>query len=51
MLAFLRSTVAAGFMNDWQMDLVQVGADLPQLLQALTQAARTRTGTVDLSEI
>lgn len=51
LIAFLRSTVAAGFMNDWQMDLVQVGDELPQLLESLTQSARTRTGTVDLSEI
>jgi uncharacterized protein (TIGR00730 family) len=51
LLAFLRSSVQHGFMNDWQMDLVQVDDDLPRLLEALMQNARTRTGAVDLSEI
>jgi uncharacterized protein (TIGR00730 family) len=51
MLAFLRSSVQHGFMNDWQMDLVQVGDDLPRLLDSLLQNAGTRTGAVDLSEI
>jgi uncharacterized protein (TIGR00730 family) len=51
LLAFLRSSVQHGFMNDWQMDLVQVDDDLPRLLDKLAQGARTRTGAVDLSEI
>lgn len=51
LLAFLRSTVRHGFMNDWQMDLVQVDGDLPRLLENLRQAATTRSGRVDLSEI
>jgi uncharacterized protein (TIGR00730 family) len=50
LLAFLRSTVQHGFMNDWQMDLVQVGNDLPTLLDDLARNARTRTGATDLSE-
>jgi uncharacterized protein (TIGR00730 family) len=51
LLAFLRSSVQHGFMNDWQMDLVQVDDDLPRLLHTLAQNAGTRTGAVDLSEI
>ena len=51
LLAFLRSSVQHGFMNDWQMDLAQVDDDLPRLLDKLAQGARTRTGAVDLSEI
>jgi uncharacterized protein (TIGR00730 family) len=51
LLAFLRSSVQHGFMNDWQLDLVQVEDDLPQLLENLMQGASTRTGAVDLSEI
>jgi uncharacterized protein (TIGR00730 family) len=51
LLAFLRSSVQHGFMNDWQLDLVQVADDLPRLLENLMQGASTRTGAVDLSEI
>jgi uncharacterized protein (TIGR00730 family) len=51
LLKFLRSSVAHGFMNDWQMDLVRVGADAPALLAELVQAAGMASGTVDLSEI
>jgi len=39
LLAFLRTGIAQQFMNDWQMDLVRVGADPGQLLPALVQAA------------
>ncbi|HEY0886606.1 MAG TPA: TIGR00730 family Rossman fold protein [Ramlibacter sp.] len=51
LLAFLAASVRDGYMNDWQMDLVRVGSDAGQLLGELAQAATTRTGAVDLSEI
>jgi uncharacterized protein (TIGR00730 family) len=51
LLVFQRSTVQHGFMNDWQLDLLQVGDDWARLLPALVQAAGMNTGVVDLSEI
>ncbi|NKE64861.1 TIGR00730 family Rossman fold protein [Ramlibacter sp. RBP-2] len=51
LLAFLAASVRHGYMNDWQMDLVRVGSEAGQLLGELAQAATTRTGAVDLSEI
>ena len=51
LLAFLAASVRHGYMNDWQMELVRVGSDAGQLLGELAQAATTRTGAVDLSEI
>lgn len=40
LLAFLKSSVQAGFMGDWQMDLLRVSASASELLPALAQAAR-----------
>jgi uncharacterized protein (TIGR00730 family) len=37
--AFLHASVAGGFMNDWQMDLVRFSSDAPELLAALVQAS------------
>jgi uncharacterized protein (TIGR00730 family) len=51
LLAFLHSSVRHGLMNDWQMELVQVGDDWATLLPALVQAAGARSGAADLSEI
>jgi len=51
LLAFLQSSVAHGFMSDWQMDLVRVGTDIPVLLAALVQASGMSAGVLDLSEI
>jgi len=39
MLDFLRHAVDNGFMGDWQMQLVRVGASVPELLSALVQEA------------
>lgn len=39
LLAFLRSSVENGFMSDWQMDMIRVGADLKALLPDLIQNA------------
>jgi uncharacterized protein (TIGR00730 family) len=38
LLAFLKSTVAHGFMSDWQMGLIRTGVAVPELLEALVQA-------------
>ena len=50
LLGFLRSSVAAGFMNDWQMSLVRSGDDVAGLLAALVQDAGLRDRS-NLSEI
>jgi len=51
LLAFLHSAVQHGFMSDWQMRLVRTGADAPQLLQELVDAARAQGGSSDLTAI
>ncbi len=51
MLAFLRSAVQAGFMNEWQMDLVRIGAEPAALLQALVDASRGPAAPQDFSQI
>jgi len=51
LLGFLGSTVAQGFINEWQMGLVSVGATAAELLPQLVQAAGTAADRVDLSEI
>lgn len=50
LLAFLASSVAQGFMSDWQMQLLSVDADAQQLLPALVQAAGLAT-RANLSQI
>ena len=51
MLAFLRQSVASGFMGEWQLELLTVGADLEPLLAKLVETARTSPRGVDTSEI
>ena len=51
LLAFLRSSVRHGFMDDRQMDLIRVGDQAPTLLQELVRAASTGAGRSDLSVI
>jgi uncharacterized protein (TIGR00730 family) len=51
LMAFLRSGVANGFMNDWQMGLLRFSDDAPELLSHLVRAARTASRHTDLSEI
>ena len=41
MLEFLRSSVASGFMSEWQMGLLQTSSDAPALLPHLVQMARS----------
>ncbi|MBI2771041.1 MAG: TIGR00730 family Rossman fold protein [Burkholderiales bacterium] len=51
LLAFLRAGVQHGFMSDWQMDLVRVGAEVAPLLDALVQSVALSAGRTDFSEI
>jgi predicted Rossmann-fold nucleotide-binding protein len=50
LLGFLRASVDAGFMSDWQMGLLRVGSEPAPLLQELVQAAGRGT-RIDLSRI
>ncbi|MBK0393548.1 TIGR00730 family Rossman fold protein [Ramlibacter algicola] len=50
LLAFLQSGVRAGFMNDWQMDLVRVDTDPGALLAHLVAEAKPPAAQ-DLSQI
>ena len=50
LLQFLGTSVASGFMSDWQMDLLQVGNEPTALMQQLVQAAGGGT-RIDLSQI
>ncbi|HYF41337.1 MAG TPA: TIGR00730 family Rossman fold protein [Ramlibacter sp.] len=51
MLQFLERSVREGFMNDWQMRLVQVGAEPGPLLQALRDGSLQPQRPQDLSQI
>lgn len=50
LLQFLAGSVRAGFMNDWQMDLVRVGTDAATLLEALVAGSKPAHAQ-DLSRI
>ena len=39
MLTFMTHTVSQGFVSDWQMNLIRVGADIQTLLKELVQSA------------
>lgn len=51
MLGFLRHGVEKGFLGDWQMDLVTVGAEVATLLPQLVQAAGGSPQGMDTSQI
>ena len=51
LLAFLKSAVASGFMNEWQMELVKTGSDAEGLLRDLVQAAKASTQPADLRDV
>ena len=51
LLAFLRSSVAHGFMSDWQMDLLRVDSDPQNLLRELARSSGDGSRTADLREI
>lgn len=50
MLSFLRNSVQAGFMGDWQMDLVRTGDEPLPLLEALRAEAAHGTGDDRLAQ-
>ena len=50
LLQFLQGSIRAGFMNDWQMDLVQVGTEPTALCEALVAGSRPASAQ-DLSRI
>ena len=50
LLQFLGGSVRAGFMNDWQMDLVRVDTNPETLLEALGAGSKP-AGAQDLSKI
>jgi uncharacterized protein (TIGR00730 family) len=50
LLTFLRHSVQQGFMNEWQMQLVQVGTEPDALLRALVEGS-TAPSAQDLSQI
>jgi len=51
LLAFLHTSVASGFMGEWQMGLVQSGSDADALLRGLVQAAGTNAGQIPLRSV
>ncbi len=51
LLAFLRTSVAHGFMNEWQLDLLRVEADSTSLLRGLEQDHRQRPASCNLTAI
>lgn len=51
LLTFLNSAVKAGFMSDWQMDLIRTGNDAEPLLEALVEAAGMTAQTLRLDQI
>lgn len=51
LLVFLRSSVAAGFMSDWQMDLIRSSPDAIALLPELVQAAGLSPAAMRLDQI
>jgi uncharacterized protein (TIGR00730 family) len=50
LLQFLQGSIRAGFMNEWQMDLVQVGTEPAVLCEALVAGSRAASPQ-DLSRI
>lgn len=51
LLAFLASSVKAGFMNDWLMDLIRTGSEAESLLETLVQAAGMTPAATRLDQI
>jgi uncharacterized protein (TIGR00730 family) len=51
LLAFLAESVRHGFISDWQMELVTVGAEAASLLPLLVQSAGMSAERMDLSKI
>ncbi|MFL6693006.1 MAG: LOG family protein, partial [Ramlibacter sp.] len=50
LLQFLQGSIRAGFMNDWQMDLVRFGTSPAEMCEALVAGSRPAAAQ-DLSRI
>ncbi len=51
LLDFLRSSVAQGFMSEWQMELLRIDSDVPALLGLLVEGIVAGGGPADFTEI
>ena len=51
LLQFLRQSVAHGFMNDWQMEMLTIGSEPVALLEQIAEAAMRSPSGMDTSEI
>jgi len=51
LLDFLRQGVQAGFMNDWQVEMLTIGSEVEPLLRELVQSAGFDPRPVDVSQI
>ncbi len=51
LLAFLKGSVASGFMNEWLMELIKSGTEVEPLLQALIQEAGLNPATDRMDQI
>lgn len=51
LLGFLNTSVAAGFMNEWQMGLIRTGTDAQLLAAELVQASGSAAGAMQLDQI
>ncbi len=51
LLAFLQTSVASGFMGEWQMDLLHTATDSDALLRALVQSAGLSQEQVPLRSV
>jgi uncharacterized protein (TIGR00730 family) len=51
LMSFLNTSVASGFMGDWQMGLLHAASDVPELLSSLVQAAGPDQAPVPLRSV
>ena len=51
LLGFLQTSVASGFMGEWQMGLLHTGSDASELLQSLVEQAGTNAGQIPLRSV
>ena len=51
LLGFLQTSVASGFMGEWQMGLLHAGSDASELLQSLVEQAGTNARQIPLRSV
>ena len=51
LLGFLQTSVASGFMGEWQMGLLHTGSDASELLQSLVEQAGTNARQIPLRSV